>query len=87
MTTWRHANEWHSDFTGLTHCMAPRDNGSPCECTTPTPDPASPCGHPECEHDARATWTHPPAGPYLHGSHPHVPTRCTCGDPIEEATR
>ena len=53
----------------------------------PTPDPASPCGHPECEHDARATWTHPPAGPYLHGSHPHVPTRCTCGDPIEEATR
>lgn len=24
---------------------------------------------------------------YLHGSHPHVPTRCTCGDPIEEATR
>lgn len=79
MTTWRHARETVNFGWCLDCGLAP--------CTTSTPDPASPCGYPECEHDARATWTHPPAGPYLHGSHPYRPTRCTCGHPIEEATR
>ena len=83
--TWRHTNPVGSSHIACDACID--DPAVKYACTTHTPDPASPCGHPECEHDARATWTHPPAGPYLHGSHPHVPTRCTCGDPIEEATR
>ena len=51
----------------------------------PTPDPASPCGHPTCNQRAIA---HVHMGAHgVYGRHPHVPTRCTCGHPIEEATR
>lgn len=75
--TWRHEDAWHSQLTGLTYCMARRKNGSPCECSTPTPDPAGPCGWDDCT----ATGIHHPRW------FPHLPTRCTCGHPIEEATR
>ena len=60
---------------------------SPCGCTTPTPDPTSPCAR-------RYLWTtgildcmwDPNDHPEKSG-HPHVPTRCLCGHPIEEAER
>lgn len=79
MTAYRHAEEYPNG------CRAYGLDGYICGCPTPTPDPTSPCGFEDCEHDGNATWTHPPAGPYLHGAHPHVPTLCTCGHPIEAA--
>ena len=88
MTTWRHANEWHSDFTGLTHCMAPRGNGSPCECTTPTPDPASPCGALVATGGNAhvAEWQdcgRPADGIHHMPAHDYRATRCTCGHQLE----
>lgn len=67
------------------------DHRIPCACTTPTPDPDSPCGqrdHPKglpCGavasdgwHDRR-TWQHDPEL-----WHPHHPTRClACGHALE----
>lgn len=84
MTGWRHTvllgNDcgscWHESF----QIGAPQDS----ICTTPVPDPASPCE--EC-------WL--AAGMPVHGpvdwlpvtsqhlAHAHVPTRCTCRHPIE----
>ena len=56
-------------------------------CTTPTPDPASPCG--ECGQPSRASvHDHVGLGTPIGGAPVHfpTPTRClTCGHPIEEA--
>lgn len=59
----------------------------------PTPDPASPCGRIA----ASVACGYPASDPVMHGdayvrlagwrvrfTHPHQPTRCTCGHPIEE---
>ena len=58
----------------------------------PTPDPASPCGYPGCIDptgpDDEIVHCDPDCGPHTPeaNGHPHAPTRCTCGHPIE-ATR
>lgn len=59
-----------------------------CGCTTPTPDPASPCDLEWCQHRG-AYWWHTAlrvGGDHDQWDrlHPHQPTRCTCGHPIEE---
>lgn len=87
MTTYRHRME----SLVVKWCMAPGTAAGYCGCTTPTPDDVSPCGwrneygetcdayltnhgyDEHCEHRMRAD------------CHPHVPTRCTCGHPIEHA--
>ena len=69
---------------------------SECCCTSPTPDPASPCARcrlPGSSNQHRTVddcWVKAPgcltcSEPDMH--HPHQPTRCTCGHPIKEATR
>lgn len=65
--TWRHVSD----------CGTPDDDPF-CGCTTPTPDPASPCavcGVAGGRHErvlGLSPWCCPT----------HVPTRCTCGNPI-----
>lgn len=85
MSGWRHTvlvggdcgSCWHESF----QIGAPQDR----ICTAPIPDPASPCGFEGCEgwpgdHDFTVgRCQHPPK----HDCHPHVPTRCQCGHPIE----
>jgi hypothetical protein len=80
MNGWVHVEQ---DFDGLGHrCSVPvgtiprRWGGFPCGCTTPTPDPASPCGYPGCPL--------PEGAPGI--DHAHVPTRCTCGHAIEKVS-
>jgi hypothetical protein len=58
-------------------------------CTTPTPDPASPCGWTygngePCDVPADRL-IHPASTRPFYGlnTHDFVPTRCTCGHPIE----
>ena len=87
--------EWrHGAMHGIGVKSGPND-GRRCRCTTPAPDPASPCGFKEggpkdipCGavahhdwHDKRFWWQEP----WLW--HPHQPTRCTCGHPIERTDR
>lgn len=96
--TWRHVDE--DTIPGLaTFCdfEVRRDIDpatwwmEPCGCTTPTTDPASPCGFKSggpldipCgatgsdDWHKRSFWWQEP---WLY--HPHLPTRCTCGHPIE----
>lgn len=73
-------------FIGI-HCEKCMDPVQ-CLCNTPTPDPSSPCGYEGCvpgdllTHEPCEFWAvleHP-----WSGCHPHQPTRCTCGHPIEE---
>jgi len=59
---------------------------SECGCTTPEPDPASPCGYIYVEGDGgeRCAWE--PQEHFRSGmaDHPHQPTRCArCGDAVE----
>lgn len=83
MTTYRHARET-ANFGWCLDCSLMSDERGLAPCTTPTPDPASPCGHPTCNQRAIA---HVHMGAHgVYGRHPHVPTRCTCGHPLE-ATR
>lgn len=94
--TWRHVEEWREptpEGPMDPECVGCLRSDPENTCTTPTPDPASPCGqrdHPKglpCGatasdgwHDRR-TWEQEPEL-----WHPHQPTRClTCGHPIEEA--
>ena len=75
MTTWRHADEmhWsnHPDFHPV--CMACVREIAKSPCTTPTPDPASPCG--VCNQGTVMC--------FYTNTHTYQPTRCTCGHPIE----
>ena len=75
MTTWRHTGtgEWCDVDIAMDPLLWPPSVPVACGCTTPTPDPAS------CAVCA--------GGPSGGNDGPHVPTRCTCGHPIEEATR
>lgn len=61
--------------------MTDYPHGIQLPCTTPTPDPTSPCGRLDCHWSPAVAWPHAALS-----SHPHIPTRCTCGHPIE-ATR
>jgi hypothetical protein len=77
MSGWVHVEQ---DFDGLGHrCSVPvgtiprRWGGFPCGCTTPTPDPASPCG--VCNQGTVMC--------FYTNTHTYQPTRCTCGHPIE----
>ena len=75
MGEWRHVKEWD----GMCSTLVPLDAMSvtPCDCTIPYPDPASPCA--VCGYDILQN---------LHDlSHRHVATRCTCGHTIEEARK
>lgn len=67
MSGWRHGVE--CDDHGPSHCGF--DGG--CRCTTPTPDPASPCG--VCNQGTVMC--------FYTNTHTYQPTRCTCGHPIE----
>ena len=77
MSGWRHVDE----LAGVCASWVSWKKGR-CPCTTPTPDPASPCGYEGCW---GKRWTHAwVSGQFLdESSHPHVPTRCNCGHPIE----
>lgn len=90
MTGWRHDNE-PADWLdpSCTQCMAEHWEDDPLPdgaiCTTPTPDPASPCGYEGC---SEQHWQ--PGYEGIHdtdmGTHPIEPTRCaTCQHPIEKA--
>ena len=90
MTTWRHT-------TGEP-CQADRPLvtagvvTTACGCTTPTPDPASPCGALVATGGNAhvAEWQdcgRPADGIHHMPAHDYRATRCTCGHPIEEATR
>lgn len=105
MTGWRHTElpTFPGQCAGCLNEMAQdsmTDNpfGIQSACTTPTPDPASPCGF----EDPWAKYGHPfpPCGrPETHthhtfsggrgetpdGGHFYRPTRCTCGHAIEAA--
>ena len=76
MSGWRHGVE--CDDHGPSHCGF--DGG--CRCTTPTPDPASPCavcGVAGGRHErvlGLSPWCCPT----------HVPTRCACGHAIEKVS-
>lgn len=85
--TWRHAPHQWSVSDGTICEDVPDIDGYACGCTTPTPDPTSPCGQlVRCCHLYEM-----PCGTAKddHGgiAHRHLPTRCTCGHPIEEAPR
>lgn len=77
--TWRHTNafsngdcrEWLPDISPYREA---------CNCTTPTPDPTSPCSAVRC---GDREVIHRAYG-YAHA---YRPSRCTCGHPIEEAPR
>jgi hypothetical protein len=78
MSGWVHVER---DSAGM--CLMLNPDESWCSCTTPTPDPSSPCGW----RGRDGTWEIPCRnGGTLHEGllHPHQPTRCTCGHPIEE---
>lgn len=90
------ASDWrHGAMHGIGVKSGPND-GRRCRCTTPTPDPASPCGYNACDSDPfwhecatvpcvvdRFGYSHP-----HEACHPHQPTRClTCGHPIERTDR
>ena len=92
MSGWRHVErfsngdcrEWLPDISPYREA---------CNCVTPAPDPASPCGqrdHPKglpCGAVASDGWHRRrmwEQDPELW--HAHQPTRCTCGHPIEQVT-
>ena len=81
MSGWRHGVE--CDDHGPSHCGF--DGG--CRCTTPTPDPASPCGTcgrpPDMDRCSPGSLTNPSHHTAALGCHKPTPTRCTCGHPIE----
>ncbi len=76
MSGWVHVER---DSAGM--CLMLNPDESWCSCTTPTPDPSSPCRR--CGRDL---WNiaHPLIPGEPRRDHPHQPTRCTCGHPIEE---
>lgn len=97
MTGWRHTDAATSSISGLTYCTATveaADGGyGRCVCTTPDPDPASPCGFEECPYRdcafPHARYWHAVAAPLAESTsihHRHVPTLCRCGHRIEETT-
>lgn len=90
MGGWRHDNSPHSSV--LYGCYAPVQTGetpTPSGCTTPTPDPASPCGRLLVDEDLLGVefpcgW--PETGIVHDRHHPHRPTTCAaCGHGIVEA--
>ncbi len=78
MSGWRHVEQvtQHAGTRVCGNCYVENK-----VCTTPTPDPASPCRR--CGRDL---WNiaHPLIPGEPRRDHPHQPTRCTCGHPIEE---
>lgn len=86
MSGWRHI--WHDGDACMGH-----EGKFLCGCTTPTPDPTSPCGYEGCDGEtAHWSWTEPGTltepGAYCQHEerwdcHPYVPTLCVCGHPIE----
>ena len=90
MTTWRHADEmhWsnHPDFHPV--CMACVREIAKSPCTTPTPDPASPCGALVATGGNAhvAEWQdcgRPADGIHHMPAHDYRATRCTCGHQLE----
>ena len=79
MSGWRHVDD----------CGTPDDDPF-CGCTTPTPDRYSECGFDGCwmmgflchcdDPSEDCKGDHPISAD---GGHPYIPTRCTCGHPIE----
>lgn len=83
---WRHVDGGQGRV-----CWVKDDKGEyVCDCVDPTADPDSPCGDDRDGHDLpcgavasddwhdRRTWQHDPEL-----WHPHQPTRCLCGHPLE----
>ena len=73
MTTWRHTTEKRIELGTYRGVVCGADI---CVHSTPTPDPEWGCA--KCLFSERL---HP------RDNHEYKPTRCTCGHPIEEATR
>ena len=67
----RAVNGWAHTITDTVRHVSCSD----CCCTTPTPDPASPCG--VCNQGTVMC--------FYTNTHTYQPTRCTCGHPIEAA--
>lgn len=81
MSGWRHV--WSSRGYAASVCVDHADGELPCGCTTPTPDPASPCG--AFVGRVRCYWNHGiQTSADDEVGHPHQPTRClTCHHEIE----
>lgn len=83
---WRHG-EAEDDRCAVLAAPGYTQQTRSCGCTTPTPDPTSPCGL-GCGQAADGPVHGDPSGwPWgsRHLAHPHQPTRClTCGHAIEE---
>jgi hypothetical protein len=82
VTDWKHAERAYSDEVCAVKVRSPQP--TICGCTTPTPDPASPCGYVGC----LAAWHCDGTCPAHDRSvilHPHVPTLCTCGHALVAA--
>lgn len=83
MSEWRHTFEVPAcDWTGDTDAEYPvcgaADGDLGCGHTKAEPDPASPCGACDLPDASRV---HMPET--MAWDHPHIPTRCQCGHPIE----
>lgn len=84
MAEWQHV--WASRGYAASVCIDHAEDAPPCGCTTPTPDPASPCGFEGCLIPPGKPWhvwaddIEPDA---LH--HKRIPSRCLCGHALVPA--